>query len=323
MRIVLRETEPAEPTCTAIVSGQTIQPDQHPAAVYLASLSPGSRRTMRQALGVVATLVAPGSTVETFPWAGLQFQHVAAVRSKLAESYSPATANKILAAIRGTLRAAFTLGQVDSETYTRAISVKSIRGERVVKGRAISQGELRAMFSECDINTPAGARDAAILALGYGAGLRRHEVVHVDVGDYDAESGVLIVHGKGSKERRAFVTNGARAALEGWLGIRGAKAGALFLPVDKAGQVQMRRMTDQSVYVILARLARKAGVPKFSPHDLRRSFIGDLLDAGADIVTVQALAAHANVTTTARYDRRGERTQRRAAELLHVPFGGC
>jgi len=93
----------------------------------------------------------------------------------------------------------------------------------------------------------------------------------------------------------------------------------LFYAVNKGGEILMHRMTDQAVLYILRKRAAEAGVAQFSPHDLGRSFISDLLDAGADISTVQQLANHANVQTTVRYDRRGEVAKQKAARLLHVP----
>ena len=128
--------------------------------------------------------------------------------------------------------------------------------------------------------------------------------------------------GKDGKERVVYATNGTGAALAVWLEIRGTKPGALLRPVDKAGRVIARRMTDQAVLYILRKRATQAGIERFTPHDLRRTFISHLLDAEVDLATVQRLAGHSNVTTTARYDRRGEAAKRRAAELLHVPFAG-
>ncbi len=79
-------------------------------------------------------------------------------------------------------------------------------------------------------------------------------------------------------------------------------------------------MTAQAVYNMLKKRAAEAGVRDFSPHDLRRTFVSDLLDAGADIATVAKMAGHANVQTSVRYDRRPDEAKRKAADLLNIPY---
>jgi len=300
--------------------------DQHPAKVYIARLAPGSRRTMREALDTIAGILTSGECdAETCNWPATRYQHAQSVRSVLAAKYAPATANKMLAALRGVLKEGWRLGQIGAEEYHRAADLPAVKGETLPRGRALSSGELRALFAVCAAdNTPAGARDAAMLAVAYGAGLRRSEVVALDLADHDPETGALTIRrGKGNKDRVAYATNGAAAALAAWLKQRGTEPGPLFVPTLRGGHIlTVDRMNGQVVADILRRRAKAAGVEKFSPHDCRRTFIGDLLDAGADISTVQQLAGHANVQTTARYDRRGERAKRKASELLHVPYGG-
>src|SRR5438477_12880557 len=104
----MTETALARAQDIALVAVQPLSADRHPAAVYLASLAPGSRRTMRQALDAVAGLLTSGqATAETLEWAALRYQHTQAVRAALAARYAPATANKTLAALRGVLREAW------------------------------------------------------------------------------------------------------------------------------------------------------------------------------------------------------------------------
>jgi site-specific recombinase XerD len=229
------------------------------ALVYLSSLSTDkSRAGMLSTLNAIAMLIG-AIDCGAVAWQNMRFEHVQAIRSKLLEEYKPATVNKYLSAIRGVLKSAWQLGQMSAEDYTKAVSVAGVRSRALLQGREVGQGEIHSLMTVCCYDSrPAGARDVAVIALLYAGGLRRSEIVNLDMEHYERRedgTGSLQVHGKGHAE-----------------------------------------------------------------HDLRRTFIGDLLDAGADLATVSHMAGHANVQTTARYDRRGERVRQHASKLLQVPY---
>ena len=297
--------------------------DQNPAAIYLnGKPSAVGRRGLRRSLERAAEILTSGLTTDALAvhWAEVRYQHVMALKAVLLEGDAkPATINHVLAAVRGTIREAWRLGLIDAETKERIVDIKSVSASTLPAGRHVGVGEIRRLFETCGA-TLVGARDAALLALLYGCGLRRSEAVALQLADYDGEGSVKVRTGKGRKERIVYSANGGRAAIDAWIRVRGAWDGALLCPVAKGGRLQQRGITAQAVMHRLRFLGKRAGIDNLSPHDLRRSFVGELLDAGADISSVQQLAGHASVTTTARYDRRGERAKQRTAELLHVPY---
>ena len=296
--------------------------DRNPAAVYLAGLSAGSRRTMHQALDVLAGILTGQADALALPWGQVRYPHVAAVRSRLAATYAPATACRMLCALRGALREAWRLEQIPEADYRRAIDVKGVRGETLPAGRALTIGEIDAMLEACSGDPSAlGLRDGAMIAVLYACGLRRAEIVFLDLADYDATAATLkIRRAKGNKDRSVPVAAGAASALADWLQFRGDWPGPLFALIGRAGQLKAERLSTQAVYNLLRKRSKQAGIPSLSPHDMRRSLITHLLDGGADLLVVSRIAGHASVVTTARYDRRGEESKRKALELIHVPY---
>ena len=305
----------------------TLPLDRHPAAVYLASLSSErSRRVTAQALRTITALLTgedpKRADMLALNWAALRYPHTAALRARLTQDFSPATANRLLSALRGVLKEAWRLGYMTADDYGRAVDIRNTKGQTLPAGRELSQGELLALVNTCKADAaPAGVRDAAILGLLYTCGLRRAELVALDVSDFEPGSGKLSVRaGKGRKQRTVYVQGGALQALHDWRATAGTYSGPLFVPINKGSRLAERRMSAQSIYDLLKKRGEQASVKAFSPHDLRRTFVGDMLDRGVDIASVANIAGHASVDTTRRYDRRPEETKRRAAGKLHFPY---
>lgn len=313
------------PTDITLMPVATLPPSMRPALVYLASLSRGSQRSQAGALAEAAEILTHGACVpETLPWHKLTYAHTNALRALLAERHSASYANKILSAVRSTLKAAWQLGLMDADAYMRAAGVKRIEardGDDAAAGRALLAGEFTALLRACAADaTPAGARDAAIIGLGVVAGLRRGEIAALSREDYDGKA-VTVRRGKRNKRRTVPVATGLAAALDDWLSQRGDLAGPLFHQVDKAGCIRhCTGLSPAAIARIVNKRAVLAGVTTFTPHDMRRTFAGDLLDAGADIATVQRLMGHADPRTTSGYDRRGERAKVAAVGRLHMAW---
>jgi len=156
-----------------------------PALVYLASLSPSGRRTMRARLERVAEMLSGSKYLESVPWHLLRFEHVAAIRSKLQESgLSPASVNASLYALRGVSKACWNLGLMRADDHARIRNVAPVRGSRLPAGRALASGEMSALLDACcRDHSIAGVRDAALIAVLYGGGLRRAEVAALSIED--------------------------------------------------------------------------------------------------------------------------------------------
>jgi integrase len=297
------------------------QTDDNPAAIYRDSLSRGSYWAVHHSLETIVKLL--GATDPwTYPWHRLRYRDTARLRAQLVERYAPATVNKVLSALRGVLKTCWRLGLMDAETYARAADVANVRARTLPSGRAVERDEVRALFATCDGST-AGRRDAAMLAILYGGGLRRAELCGLDLADFDAGECLITVRsGKGRRDRRLFLAKSVCKVVRGWIAARGGDDGPLFVPISSTGTVRLTRLRGEAVRYILQKRQRQAGLTGITPHSMRRGFVSTLLEAGVDVFTVQRLAGHADAVTTARYDRRGEGERRRAAAHLRIPGAG-
>ncbi len=167
--------------------------------------------------------------------------------------------------------------------------------------RVLDVDEAYALMESAMPSGPSGARDRAILELFYGCGVRISELQGLNRDDYDAVSRVIRVMGKGKKERILPVGSKAVGAVDAHLsGSTPAASVAMFC--SKRGG----RLTVRSIYDVVVKYARKAGVPGgVHPHTLRHSFATHMLNGGADLRAIQELLGHSSLATTQKYTHLG------------------
>lgn len=302
----------------------TLPADQNPPIVYLASLAEGSRRSQAGALKVLADVLTTGRIdYAELPWHALRYQHTMALRNKLIDLdvYKPKTINRYLSTLRSVLKHAWKLGLMETDAYMRAVDIPNVKDESLPTGRMIKPGEMRSLLQACYmVDRETGRRDAAILSMMYVTGMRRSEICALAVTDFDPESGeIRIIAGKGNKSRIAYVGGRAKDVIVAWLAERGLSPGAMFQTVDQRGNLRDGGMDSQSLYDMVQRRAKQAGIPSCSVHDFRRTAISEMMARGVDIATVADIVGHSHLDTTRRYDRRGDEQKRAATNVYDIP----
>ncbi len=276
---------------------------------YIGGLAPSGRRGIISLLNRSASILKCGVDAADYPWEQLNYAAVAKVRTALLDDgYAVSSVNMALSALRGVAQTAFNLNCMNAEMLARIQSVKRVSGDIQRKGRALGRPEIRALIQAAKQHQHASrrCRDTAIVLTLCGTGLRAGEMVKIERRDYD--NGILTVRqGKGRKYREIHVANVVDKAIRAWLKVSADEDdSALFRRVQRNGKTAIQPLTTTGLTGILAELQHTSGIARFTPHDMRRTFITRLLEQGVDINTVRQLAGHSDISTTTRYDCRGE-----------------
>lgn len=181
----------------------------------------------------------------------------------------------------------------------------------------LKDDEINKLFSIPDTSTALGQRNLLIIEMLYATGVRVSELVNIKLKDIDIYNDSIKIRGKGNKERIVFFGSFCKSALEIYLD-EGRKEldkkGSIYLFLNKFGN----KLSDRMIRNILDDLILKAGVEKHvHPHMIRHTFATDMLNSGADLMTVKELLGHESINTTSIYTHVSNEQIRRVYENCH------
>ncbi len=225
-------------------------------------------------------------------------EHITQYVRILVKQLSPRSVARNISAIKTFFRFLVSQGRV---AHNPARLVETPRLALRLPG-VLSKHELEQLLAQPDVSKVRGKRDRAMLEVLYATGLRVSELVSLKVSSINLEAGYVRALGKGSKERHVPMGDQAVRALQEYLaGPRGdlvKERTTPYLFLNTRG----KPMTRQGFWKMLKKYGIQAGIgKKFSPHNIRHSFATHLLDAGADLRSVQVMLGHADISTTQIY----------------------
>jgi len=196
---------------------------------------------------------------------------------------------------------------------------KDIHNPKKIKGlpHFLKEDEIDKLFDVPDIDTPIGQRNLLIIEMLYATGVRVSELVNIKVKNIDKYNDSIKITGKGDKMRIVYFGSFCKHSLDMYLtdGRRKLdKKGNEYLFLNKFGN----KLSDRMVRNILDDLIIKAGINKHvSPHMIRHTFATDMLNSGADLMTVKELLGHENIDTTSIYTHVTDEQIRKVYENCH------
>jgi integrase/recombinase XerD len=292
-----------------------------PTECYLNNLAPTGRKAVISLIRSVKNTLLLNGKLAVLPLHKLSFEQLSTLKQSLIlNNKSARTIQLTFQVIKAIAKTAFLMNLIEQHELEKFNVLKLPHIEPSLKGKSLTAAQLKSILkqpytSPSIINT----RDIALMALMAGAGLRRTEVSALKLSDFSMIDQLVVIHkGKGNRTRTQYLPVWVLEYLSSWLTVRGKNDGPLFCVVLNGKVIQGRGVSPETVYsVVTARTNHVLG-EKFTPHDMRRTYISSLLANGVDISTVSKLAGHKSIITTQLYDKRGADSLKRAVNTLSV-----
>jgi site-specific recombinase XerD len=214
------------------------------------------------------------------------------------------TINQQLAAVRRLAHEASDAGLLSPELAAGISRVKGVKQLGFRSGNWLSAEQSSEVLKHAWGDTMRAKRDYAMLAMLFGCGFRRSELVGLELDDIQMRQGhwaVVDLIGKGGHIRTVPVPEWVKAALDQWTRAAGVSEGKIFRAVARLGKVWGRGISQNVVWYVVRTCCQRAGLEHIAPHDLRRTCAKLCHTNGGELEQIQFLLGHVSVQTTEHY----------------------
>jgi site-specific recombinase XerD len=289
----------SEAALAAVAPHRGLTWDEVKAMVIDSVTSPHSKRAYARALEDFAGWAKQAGQGTAFGKALVQRYRTVLEEKGLA----PSSINVRLAALRKLATEAADNGLLDPAVASAIGRVKASmqKGRRI--GRWLTREEASALLRDSGEDGLKAKRDRALLCLLLGAGLRREEIVSLEIGHIQQRDGRWLIAdliGKRKRIRTVPIPGWSKAAIDHWVNAAGITEGRLFRAVDKAGRMTGETLSTQAVYLVVTERAKTIGI-ELAPHDVRRTFAKLAHKGKVPIEQIQIALGHESIQTTERY----------------------